>query len=140
MTNFGIIHNPDCMVDGAALDLIKKKTPLQLLLDKYGLRNFELNNKRIWKDIWVTQEDQERMLDYCNQMWVVVMDKPYEKTRFAANSIKEVEKKEDKKLTIADLEEQIKMLKLEQELEELKSRKKPTKKALSPKKKTWATK
>lgn len=51
MTNFGIIHNPDCMVDGAALDLIKKKTPLQLLLDKYGLRNFELNNKRIWKDI-----------------------------------------------------------------------------------------
>lgn len=63
------------------------------------------------------------------------MDKPYEKTRFAANTIKIVEKKEDKKLTIADLEEQIKMLKLEQELEELKSRKKPVKKALSPKKK-----
>lgn len=140
MTNFGIIHNPDCMVDGAALDLIKWKTPLQKLLDKYGLRNFELNNKRIWKDIWVTQEDQERMLDYCNQMWVVVMDKPYEKTRFAANTIKIVEKKEDKKLTIADLEEQIKMLKLEQELEELKSRKKPVKKALSPKKKPWAKK
>ena len=65
-------------------------------------------------------------------MGVVVMDKKYEKTRFSGDSIKESKPQEQKKTTIADLEEQIRILKLEKELEELKAYKE---KSLSPKSK-----
>ena len=141
MTNFGIMHNPDCMVDGAALQLIKPKTPLQKLLDSYGLRNFELNNKRIRKDVWVTEDDEKKLLGYCEQMGIMVMDKPYEKTRFSSWSIednKRYDKKDKETTTIKELEAKIKILELEKELAELKAGK--SKKVLSPKKKIWAKK
>lgn len=82
MTNFGITHNQDCMIYGAALDLIKPKNPLQLLMDKYGLRQFELSNRRIWKDIQVSEADQAKLQEYCDELGILVMDKKYEKTRF----------------------------------------------------------
>lgn len=82
----------------------------------------ELNNIRIWKDIGIPEEDQEKLKTYAEQIGLAIFDKPYEQTRFSADSIKipdEVKQEVKEEESIEDLEAKLKKLKLKQEISQL---------------------
>jgi ATP-dependent RNA circularization protein (DNA/RNA ligase family) len=76
---------------------------------------------RIWKDIGITEEDQEKLRTYAEQIGLAIYDKPYEQTRFSADSIKTIEDqpiaKEDDDIT--SLEAKLKKLRIKQEIKAL---------------------
>lgn len=105
-----------------AVNLVRQKSPMDLLMAKYWLRMRELNNIRIWKDIGIPEEDQEKLKTYAEQIGLAIFDKPYEQTRFSADSIKipdEVKQEVKEEESIEDLEAKLKKLKLKQEISQL---------------------